>query len=122
MSQGQPVLRLAADENLDNDILRALRRRRPDVDIVRVQDAGLSGRPDAAVLEWAASEGRIVLTHDVTTMTRWAFDRVRDGRPMPGVVELPRSVPIALATEDLLLPIESSREGEWEGQVVFVPL
>ena len=51
MSQGQPVLRLAADENLDNDILRALRRRRPDVDIVRVQDAGLSGRPDAAVLE-----------------------------------------------------------------------
>ena len=41
---------------------------------------------------------------------------------MPGEVELPRSVPIALATEDLLLLIECGREGEWEGQVVFLPL
>jgi hypothetical protein len=39
------VLRFAADETLNNDILRALLRRRPDIDIVRVQDVGLSGAP-----------------------------------------------------------------------------
>ncbi len=37
---------LAADENLNNDIIRGLLRRNPDIDIVRVQDAGLSGADD----------------------------------------------------------------------------
>ena len=62
------MLRLAADENFNADILRGLLRRVPDLDIVRIQDAGLSGADDAAVLEWAADDGRIVLTHDVTTL------------------------------------------------------
>jgi hypothetical protein len=37
------MLRLAADENFNADIVRGLRRRLPELDIVRVQDAGLSG-------------------------------------------------------------------------------
>jgi hypothetical protein len=36
------MLRLAADENFNNDIVRGVLRRNPAVDIVRVQDAGLS--------------------------------------------------------------------------------
>jgi len=52
------MLRLAADENFNNDIVRGLLRRKPDVDIVRVQDAGLSGANDPTILEWAAQEGR----------------------------------------------------------------
>jgi predicted nuclease of predicted toxin-antitoxin system len=64
------MLRLAADENFNADIVRGLLRRLPDLDIVRVQDAGLSGADDTAVLEWAAREGRIVLTHDVSGLHR----------------------------------------------------
>ena len=73
------MIRLAADENFDNDIVRGLLRRKPGVDIVRVQDAGLSGAADPTVLEWAAREDRIVLTHDVSTMTRHAYERVQAG-------------------------------------------
>jgi predicted nuclease of predicted toxin-antitoxin system len=62
------MLRLA-DENFNNDLIRGVLRRRSDVDSVRVQDAGLSGADDPAVLAWAAGEGRILLTHDVTTLT-----------------------------------------------------
>lgn len=61
------MLALAADENFNNDIVRGLRRRMPELDIVRIQDAGLSGADDPTVLEWAAREGRILLTHDVST-------------------------------------------------------
>jgi len=64
--------RLAADENFNNDIVRGLIRRRPDLDIVRIQDAGLTGAADLVVLEWAATENRLLLTHDVTTITRHA--------------------------------------------------
>ena len=64
------MLSFVADENFNNDILRGVWRRNPSVDIVRVQDIGLSGADDATVLEWAAQQNRIVLTHDVTTSAR----------------------------------------------------
>ncbi len=69
------MLRLAADENLNNDLVRGLLRRQPDRDIVRVQDAGLSGADDPTVLAWAAQQGRVLLTHDVSTITRYAYER-----------------------------------------------
>jgi len=55
-------VKLLADENLHRAIVRSLLRRLPSLDVVRVQDVGLSGADDATVLAWAASEGRIVLT------------------------------------------------------------
>jgi len=116
------VLRLAADENFNNDIVRGLLRRRPDLDIARIQDLGLSGADDPDVLEWAAQEGRVLLTHDVSTITRYAYERVKDGKPMPGVFEAARSVPIGRAIDDLLILAECSDEGEWEGQVRYLPL
>jgi hypothetical protein len=39
-------LRRLADENVNNDILRALFRRNPTLDIVRMQYVGLSGVDD----------------------------------------------------------------------------
>lgn len=116
------MLRLAADENLNSDIVRGLLRRGPDLDIVRVQDVGLSGADDRTVLDWAAGEGRVLLTHDVTTLTRHAYDRVRAAQPMPGVFEVSRRVPIGQAIEGLLLIAECSAEGEWEGQIRYLPL
>jgi len=116
------MLRLAADENLNNNIVRGLLRRQPELDIVCVQDVGLSGANDPTVLEWAAQEGRVLLTHDVSTITRYAYERVRAGQPMPGVFEVSRNVPIGRAIEDILLLAEYSLDGEWEGQVRYLPL
>ena len=48
------MLRLAADENFNGDIVRGLLRRNPKLDIVRIQDVGLSGADDPSVLQWAA--------------------------------------------------------------------
>lgn len=105
-----------------NNIVRGLLRRRPELDIVRIQDVGLSGADDATVLEWAAQEGRVLLTHDVSTITRYAYERVRAGQSMPGVFEAGRDVPIGRAIEDILLLVEYSLDGEWEGQVHYLPL
>lgn len=66
------MLRLAADENFNVDIVRGLLRRLPDLDIVHVQDAGLSGADDPAVLEWVARDGRVLLTHDISTLVGFA--------------------------------------------------
>ena len=116
------MLPLAADENFNNDIVRGLFRRRPDLDLVRIQDVGLSGASDEDVLAWAAAQGRVLFTHDVSTITKFAYERVRAGRAMPGVFEVSRKVAIRRAIEDTLLIAEYSLANEWEGQVRFLPL
>jgi len=62
------------------------------------------------------------LTHDVATMTRYAYERAQAGRLMPGVFEVSRTGPVGLAIEEILLIAECSLEGEWEGQVRYLPL
>lgn len=115
------MLRFLADENFDNTIIRGLLRRNATLDIVRVQDVGLSGKDDPTILEWAAQEGRILLTHDVATITRYAYDRVRQNQPMPGVIEISTDAPIRRVIEDVLVLIECSHEGELESQVQYLP-
>jgi len=46
------MLRFLADENFNNRIVRGLLLREPDLDVLRVQDAELSGAVDPDVLEW----------------------------------------------------------------------
>ena len=111
---------MAADENFDGDVIRGLRRRLPALDLVRVQDAGLSGALDPDVLEWAASEGRVLLTHDFDTLIGHAWERVGAGLPMPGVVAVKQSVATRRAIGELELFAEASEDGEWDGQVLFV--
>jgi len=116
------VIRFLTDEDFDNDILRGVVLRLPDLDIVRVQDVGLLGKSDPVVLAWAARETRVLLTHDVRTMRHHAYARLEAGLSMPGVFVAPQSLSIAQAIEEVLLLAECSVEGEWEGQVRFLPL
>lgn len=116
------MIRFLSDEDFNRRILRGLRRRMPSLDIVRVQDVGLITRPDTEVLEWAANENRVVLTHDITTMSKYAFDRVNQELPMPGVIEISQDIPIGEAIEELVLIAECSLENEWHNQVIFLPL
>jgi len=116
------MLLLAADENFNNDVIRGVRRRDPTVDVLRVQDAGLGQADDPTILEWAANAGRVLLTHDVSTMTRHAYDRVREGKLMPGVFEVGRGVPIGIAIEEIILLANCSLENEWEDQIRYLPL
>lgn len=116
------MLRLLADENLNGGIIRGLLRRNAGLDIVRVQDVGLAQADDSTILAWAAESGRILLTHDARTMPRHAEQRIVAGEPMPGVFEVPQSIPMGRAIEEILVLTECSAEGEWEGQVLYLPL
>ncbi|GFE71354.1 DUF5615 family PIN-like protein [Chroococcus sp. FPU101] len=116
------MLKLLADENFDNTIVRGLLRRQPNLDIVRVQDIGLSGEDDPIILEWAAQENRILRTHDVATITRYAYERLADDKSMPGVIEIGLNESIGRVLEDILLVVECCLEYELEGQIFYLPL
>lgn len=116
------MLFLVADENFSNAIVRGLLRIKPDLDIVRVQDIGLSSAEDPVVLEWAANQDRVLLTHDVSTITKYAYERIRTGKYMPGVVEVSRKVSLGTAIDDILYIVDVCDHGELEGQVIYLPL
>lgn len=115
-------MRLAADENFRGSILRKLRQLVPDLDIVRIQDTPLYQSSDPMILAWAAEEGRLLLTHDIDTMPKFAYERVVAGLPMPGIIEVPQHMPIGQAVEQLALIIGASDPEEWANQVIFLPL
>jgi hypothetical protein len=82
----------------------------------------MTGTSDQALLSWAAGQKRVLLTHDVSTITAYAYRRIMKGEPMPGVFEVSRRFPIRGAVEDIILLSECSNPGEWEGQVRYLPL
>jgi hypothetical protein len=63
-----------------------------------------------------------VLPHDISTLVSFAFERVAAGQTMPGIFVARSRSPIGSTIEDVVLLAECSIEGEWDGQVLFLPL
>ena len=59
--------RFLADENFDRRIVQALRQSAAHIDVALPQEAGLTGVTDPTLLEWAAANYRILLSHDYKT-------------------------------------------------------
>lgn len=116
------MLRFAADENFNGNVVRGLLRRLPTLDIVRVQDTALFRANDPKVLAWAAQEKRVLLTHDLSTVPAFAFERLENGQFMAGVFAIDSALAIGAVIEDLLLLAEGSRDDEWHNRVLYLPL
>jgi len=116
------MIRLLADEDFNNDIVTGVKRRNPGVDLVCVRDTDVAGRPDREVIAWAASQGRVLLTHDVNTLIRTAADRVANGELMSGVAAAVQTTSVNVAIDEILLIAECSEPEEWDGQIRFLPL
>lgn len=116
------MLRLLIDENFDQRILRGLRLRLPQLDYIIAQQAGMSGLSDAALLDWAASRGRIIVTHDVNTITRHANERMKHRLPMSGVIIVPDALEIGRAIGDLEIITECATVLDLANQIQFLPL
>jgi hypothetical protein len=116
------MLRLASDADVHGDIIRGVRRRVPGIDLVRVQDALPEGAFDAAILDWATTENRTVITNDRNTMVGLAYERMAEGEPAPGLIATTNEQSIGMAIDDILTIAEYMSEDEIKNQVVvFLP-
>lgn len=109
-----------ADEDFNNRIVRGIRRRSDEIDIVRVHEVGLLGQDDPIVLEWAAEEGRIVLTHDTATMIGFAYDRIREQLEFPGMIAVSQYASIGDVIDDVER-IASNDDFQLHDQVIYLP-
>ena len=114
------MFKIAVDENFRGAILRGILRQRPDWDIVRIQDTPGHQKPDREVLAWCAAEGRVLFTHDLRTMPRFASERIRAGLSMPGLVEVSDRIPVGVAIDEIIMLIECSHDYEWPDQIRYI--
>jgi hypothetical protein len=115
------MLRVLIDQDLDHDILRGLIRRIPQLGALTALEIGMSRATDAQLLTWAEREGRIIVTHDRTTMPVHAADLMGKGKNIAGVFVVPRSLPLRQAIEDLELMITCSANEEWVNVIRYLP-
>ena len=71
--------------------------------------------------EFAAREGRVLLTHD-KRLIPFVLERIEARKRMPGVFVVHQQAPLGMVVGDLMDLALFSLEGEWEDQIVFVPL
>lgn len=114
------MAKFLADEDFNNRIVRGVRRRSDEIDIVRVHEVGLLGQPDPLVLEWAANERRIILTHDAATMISFGYERLRDHLDFPGMVVVSQFASIGRVIDDLET-IGLNKGFRLDSQVIFLP-
>jgi hypothetical protein len=115
------LIAFQADADLDHDIVVAVRRLEPTVDLASAAEGGLIGLADPEVLEAAARQGRILVTHDRRTMPGHFRDRLDEGRSSPGVFIVSQFEPIGPVVEVLTLVWAASESAEWQNQVRHLP-
>ena len=94
-------IRFQADADLNEDIIWGEKREEPMVDFQTADDANLRGLADDAVLALAASENRILISHDRKTMPGHVRAELEAGRTVAGVFIVPQRMAIAQAINDL---------------------
>jgi hypothetical protein len=82
----------------------------------------LATAADTSILEHAAAEGLVVLTHDANTMSFHADERLRGGLPLPGLVVVPQSLGVGRAVAELEIVMGAGTTADFENQVLWVPL
>lgn len=115
------MLRLLSDENFNGNIVRGLFLRQPNLDLLRVQDVNLLNVDDPEILEWAANNNRILLTHDRATMPDFAYERLSRNQSMAGMFVISDRMAVRQAIDDLLLIADVTEQTEWKSQILYLP-
>jgi hypothetical protein len=97
------VIAFLVDQNFNEHIVDGLSRRDASLEFTHVRDVGLAEAPDPTILEWAATHGLVLLTHDRKTIPPFAYERVTAGLTMPGVFLVSDDMPIGQAIDELLI-------------------
>ena len=113
-------IRFQADADLRVPIVKGLKRREPTIDFATAHEGGLAGLSDQAVLALAASNGRVLVSHDVSTMPE-AFSRFIQEHSSPGVILISQELSYRDAIEGLLQVWSATEAKDWKNVLSFLP-
>lgn len=114
-------IKFLADENLRRPIVSGVRRREAAISFALASETGAAGKDDFSLLQIAAQQGRVLVSHDIRSMSRY-FRQFCAHQSSPGVLLVPQTLPLALAIEELILIWAASQAEEWKDQIAYLPL
>jgi hypothetical protein len=114
--------KLIADADLNEDLIRGMRRSDPRVDFLIASEGGTRGLLDRQVLELAAAADRVVVSHDRNTMIGEFYRFVEQGHSSPGLIIVAQELDEGDAIEDLLLICDAASAEELRDQIMWVPI
>ena len=113
-------VRFQADNDLDYRIVRATRQLNQSIDFQSAVEARLHGKKDASVLEIAAAENRILVSHDRKTMPQ-DFAHFIQRQTSPGLIVLSRKLSISESADWLHLIWAASEAEEYMNLIIPIP-
>jgi predicted nuclease of predicted toxin-antitoxin system len=114
-------IRFQADAELNQIILLAVVRREPTVEFTTAAVAGLESLGDPEVLALAARQGRLLVTHDQSTMPDH-FSRFIETATSPGLLVVPQHLPPTTVADELLLVWYATDSEEWTNRISYLPI
>ncbi len=114
-------LRFLADADLNYAIVAGARLREPAIDFLSAPEAGLKGVPDPDVLDLAASQGRILLSHDTSTMPVHFVRFLSEGRQSPGLLLVSQNAAVRDVIDAVVLIWSTSSPADWANQIHHLP-
>ena len=116
------MLKVLLDQNFNHRILRGLLLRVPKLDYLTTHEAGLSEMKDPDLLVWATQAGRLLISHDLSTMPVHAKTVMEQGHTIAGVVLVSDQLPIGPVIDRLELVVTCTEADEWQNVVQFLRL
>ena len=114
-------IRFQADNDLKYAIVKAVRRQEPAIDFASAQEAGLDGFSDPELLDRAALEDRVLVSHDRRTMLNHFRNHLAAGKSSPGLLVVAQDAPIGVVAEAIVVLWAVTRPGELTNQAYHLP-
>jgi hypothetical protein len=110
-----------ADNDFNQTIIATLLRLEPTIDFKTAGSVGLHGLNDLTVLSIAASDSRVLVSHDQTTMPQ-AFAEFIVENTSAGLLIVPQVLSFSVVIEELLMVYLASEADEWINRITYLPL
>ena len=114
-------IRFQADNDLKFAIVKAVRRLEPSIDFASAQEARLDGLGDPELLDRAAVECRVLVSHDRRTMLNHFRNHLATGKSSPGLLVVAQGTAIGVAAEAIVTMWAVSKPGELTNQAYHLP-
>lgn len=114
------TIRFQADADLNQNIVTGVLRREAAIDFKTALAANLEGLPDEKVLEIAAEERRILVSHDRRTMPLHFADFIIENTSS-GVLIVSQDLPMLEVIDNLILIWAASDIEEWTNRLAYLP-
>lgn len=118
------ALKYLMDENVAPVYATQLRQQQRDLVIRAVGEPDTPSKStlDPEILLWCEEYGFLLVTNNRTSMPVHLADHIAQGRHVPGIFILNPDLNIGQNLDELILIAEASFEGEYQDQIVFLPL